>query len=273
MVLAVATVTACTTVSEKKDPLAKNVIDEADLVGLMLSAGDPEEAVTFFEGALAEEPGRSDYRRGLAMSLARAGRHTEAARVYQELIALDQARPADRLEYGFIAARLDMWEDVRVLVRDMPPGLNTERRFTLEGMLADHDQSWPEADAAYAKAEQLSTDPANVLNNWGVSRMSRGDMPGAEKSFRAALSYDSRLFNAKNNLAIVRGLQGNFRLPVVPMTETEKAMILYNLGIIALRKDEKRIAKGLFTAAVESHPQHYRAAADRLASLDASVVQ
>ena len=67
---------------------------------------------------------------------------------------------------------------------------------------------------------------------------------------------------------ISRGLQGNFELPIVPMTEREKAIILNNLGLIALRQDKKNIAKGLFAAAVEAHPQHYEAASDRLAALD-----
>ena len=101
--------------------------------------------------------------------------------------------------------------------------------------------------------------------------MSRGDHTRAEKTFERSLSFNSRLFSAKNNLAIVRGLQGNFQLPVVPMTEKEKAIILNNLGLIALRKGEKRIAKGLFAAAVDTHPQHYGAAADRLAALEAVV--
>jgi Flp pilus assembly protein TadD len=140
-----------------------------------------------------------------------------------------------------------------------------------EGMLADHQRNWAAADAAYARAETLTTNPANVLNNWGVSLMSRGDFVSAASTFERALSFNARLFNAKNNLAIARGLQGNFQLPIVPMTETEKAVILNNLGLIAMRKNEKRIAKGLFAAAVDVHPQHYPEAADRLAALEAVV--
>ena len=80
-----------------------------------------------------------------------------------------------------------------------------------------------------------------------------------------------RLFSAKNNLAIARGLQGNYQLPVVPMTETEKAIMLNNLGVIAVRRGEAKIAKGLFVAAVETHPQHYEEAAGRLSALEAVV--
>ena len=271
MAITAGLVAGCESVSDKEDPLAKNVVDEANLTDLLLTAGNPEESVAYFQSALAKEPDRADFRRGLAISLARAKRLPEASRVYQEMITLGQAEPMDRLEYAFVSARLDKWDDVRSIVAQLPGGLNTGRRHMAEAMLADHDQNWAAADAAYARAETLSTNPANVLNNWGVSLMSRGDLPAASRSFEKALTYNARLFSAKNNLAISRGLQGNYQLPVVPMTEKEKAIILNNLGMIALRKNEKRIAKGLFAAAVDAHPQHYEAAANRLASLEAVV--
>ena len=254
-----------------KDPLAKSIIEEGKLTDLLLTAGSPEESVTFFERALAAEPNRADYRRGLAISLARAKRYPESARVYQELITLNQAEPADRLEYAVVAARLEKWDETRSILAALPAGLDTSRRHMVEAMLADHDQNWDTADAAYGRAEQLATNPADILNNWGVSKMSRGDLKGAEALFEKSLSYNSRLFNAKNNLAISRGLQGNYQLPVVPMTETEKAIILNNLGVIAARQGKPNIAKGLFVAAVETHPQHYEAAAGRLTALEANV--
>jgi Flp pilus assembly protein TadD len=256
--------------ASREDPLAGNIIDDAELADLLLAAGDPEESVGYFTTALAAEPDRADFRRGLAVSLARARRYPEAARVFGELVERGQAEPSDRLEYGMISARLDRWDDVRTIVAALPPGMNSASRYMLEAMLADHEQNWPAADAAYAQAQALSADPAEVLNNWGVSQMSRGALPAAEDMFESALSFDSRLFSAKNNLAIARGLQGDFQLPAVPMTEAERAILLNNLGVIALRSGRTDIAKGLFAAAVETHPQHYAAAASRLAALESA---
>lgn len=258
-------------IASKQDPLGSNVIDAAQINDLLLTAGDPNESVAYFEAALAQEPQRADFRRGLAKSLSRAKRYPEAGRIYQEMIALGQEKPADKLDYAMVAAHLQKWDEVQRQLGSIPQGLNTPRRFMVEALLEDHRQNWPAADAAYARAESLTTNPAAVLNNWGVSLMSRGDLARAEVTFERALTYNSRLFNAKNNLAISRGLQGNFQLPVVPMTEKEKAIILNNLGLIALRRGEENIAKGLFAAAVEVHPQHYGAAADRLAALESVV--
>ena len=272
MIAAAALLGACqTSISDKKDPIPRNLVDAANLNDLLLTAGDPEESVAFFQQALSGEPNRADFRRGLAISLARAKRYPESMRVYQEMIALGQAEPTDRMEYALVVARLGKWDEVRSITSALPAGLNHYRRHMLEAMLADHEQNWPAADAAYARAETLSTNPASVLNNWGVSLMSRGSLPEAEATFERALTYNSRLFNAKNNLAIVRGLQNNYQLPVIPMTETEKAIILNNLGIIAMRKQQEAIARGLFAAAVDAHPQHYGEAASRLAALEAVV--
>lgn len=260
-------------VSDKIDPLATNVVDEANLNDLFLTAGDPAAGVNYFESALKKEPDRAEFRRGLAISLARAKRYPESARVYQEMVTLNQAQPVDQLEYAFVALRLEKWDDAAALIRALPGGLNTPRRHLADAMLADHGGDWAAADAAYARAEQLSPNPSEVLNNWGVSQMSRGDLPGAVRTLERATSYDSRLFSAKNNLALARGLQGNYQLPLVPMTDTEKAIILNNLGVIATRRGDIEAAKGLFATAVATHPQHYQAAAEKLAALEAKVQQ
>jgi Flp pilus assembly protein TadD len=255
-------------IADRPSPLAGNIIDDAELGQLLLTAGDPEEAVEYFRDALAASPDRADFRRGLAISLARAKRYPEAARVYAEMVARGEAEPADRLEYAMVAARLEKWDEARAIVAALPPGVNTARRHQVDAMLADHEGNWAAADAAYAQAEALAADPAPVLNNWGVSQMTRGDLPAAADLFERALAYDSRLFSAKNNLAISRGLMGEYQLPAVPMTETEKAYMLNNLGVIAERNGQVELARGLFAAAVEAHPQHYAAAASRLAALE-----
>ena len=262
---------ACVSVSDKEDPLAGSIIDEADLNDLMLTASDPSNAAQYFEQSLAREPDRADFRRGLAISLSRAKRYNEAARVFQELITLDQDRPTDRLEYAFVAMRLDRWDDVASLAQSFPDGLQTPRRYSIDAMLADQNSDWAAADAAYARAEKLSARPAAVLNNWGVSQMSRGDLSAAAVTFERAVSFAARLFSAKNNLAIVRGLQGHYNLPLVPLSDKARAVLLNNLGIIAMRQGDERIARGLFAAAVDAHPQYYASAADKLALLEAVV--
>ncbi|MEM7497351.1 MAG: tetratricopeptide repeat protein [Pseudomonadota bacterium] len=140
---------ACSeSVSEKTDPLAGDIIDEAQLTQLMLSAGDAESAVRYFEQGLAREPERADFRRYLARSYARARRYPEAARVYQELMALQQETPSDRLDYAYVAMRLDNWEDAAALANGLPQTIDSPRRHMLDAMLADRNGEWDVADAA-----------------------------------------------------------------------------------------------------------------------------
>lgn len=272
-IAAVAVVAACESDSLKArpSPLKDTVIDDAGLNDLLLTSGDPEFSVEYFETAVAREPERADFRRGLAISYGRAKRYPESSRVYEELIALDQAQPGDILDYGFVAVRLGDWEGAKSAEANLPAGFNNSRKHLLSAMIADSDQDWASADAAYTRAETLALRPDQVLNNWGVSYMARGDLENAEDTFRRAVSFNSRLFSAKNNLAIVRGMQGDFSLPLVPLTDEERAMILNNLGVIATRQGEIRVARGLFAAAVDAHPQHYQGAADKLAALDGKV--
>lgn len=269
--LAAFALSACESVSQKQDPLAGNIIDEANLNELMLSANDPDDAVAYFERALAEDPDRADFRRGLARSLARAERYNEAARVFEELIALGQDEPVDRVEYAMVGIRLDRWDDVRSAAARFPQGLQTPRRYMVEAMVADQDEDWARADELYARAEELAAEPAGVLNNWGVSQMARGDLQAAQKTFQRAVSFDTGMFSAKNNLAIVRALQREYSLPMVPMQDEERAVMLNNMGIVAMRQGDERIARGLFATAVDAHPRHYASAADKLAALEATV--
>ncbi len=50
-------------------------------------------------------------------------------------------------------------------------------------MVADSKKNWKKADSFYEIAAGLTTKPAGVLNNWGFSKLTRGDYAGAEKLF------------------------------------------------------------------------------------------
>ena len=55
-----------------------NVVDESNLSDIMLTVGDPNEAVAYFQKTSAENPERPDLKRGLAKSLIRANRPNDA---------------------------------------------------------------------------------------------------------------------------------------------------------------------------------------------------
>ncbi|MFV0473962.1 MAG: tetratricopeptide repeat protein [Pikeienuella sp.] len=249
-----------------------NVIDASSLNDLMLTVSDPEDAIAYFQRALAEDPDRAEFRRGYALALARARRHDEAAAAFAALDVDGIADDRTRIEHAHSLARLERWSEAEAEMAEVSGAADGPRRHLIDAMLADQRADWIAADISYEKARAAAANPAAILNNWGVSKMSRGDPGAAEKTFEQALSYDPRLFNAKNNLAVARALQGEYRLPLVAMTEEERAVMLHNIGVIALRRGDQDAAKGLFTMAVAAHPRYYAEAAEKLAALSANVV-
>ena len=64
----------------------------------------------------------------------------------------------------------------------------------------------------------------------------------------------------KNNLALARSGTENYTLPIVPMTQTERAELLHTMGLSAAKRGDIAMAKTLFRDAVSTHPQLFEAA-------------
>lgn len=241
---------------------------ESDSVGeIMLNFADPGESVKYFASALAQHPEDIEAKRNMAAALARAERYEEAAGYYAEVTASGKATPRDRLTYADALLRTGNWKAAEQELAQVPDSLRSYERFRLAAILADIRHDWAAADQHYQQARSLTIQPAAILNNWGVSKLSRGAYAEAEAKFREAVSFDRELFAAKNNLVIVRGRQRNYQLPILPMTETERAQLLHDLAVVALENGDTGVAKRLLQEALDIHPQHFEAAAVKLAGL------
>lgn len=245
-----------------------NVIDESNLSEIMLTVGDPNEAVTYFTNTLAQNPDRPDLKRGLAKSLVRAGKATEGATIWAQLVNSAEGTNEDRVEYADALIRTNNWAQAEAELNKIPPTHETFERYRLEAMVADSKKDWKKADSFYEIASGLTTKPAGVLNNWGYSKLTRSDFAAAERLFTEALSYEPNLFTAKNNLVLARGAQRKYDLPVIEMTQTERAELLYTLALAAIKQGDVAVGRGLLNEAVDTHPQHFEAAARSLEALE-----
>ncbi len=250
-----------------------NVIDESNLNEVMLTVGDPNEAVAYFKSALDKDPGRIDLMRGLGKSLVRAGKASEAEAVWAKVVASPGSNPEDRVMLADTQIRANSWDRAKATLATIPPTHETFDRYRLEAMVADSERNWKKADSFYEIAAGLTTKPSGIYNNWGFSRLTRKDFPGAERLFVQALTYDPTLFTAKNNLVMARAAQRKYDLPVVDMTQPERAELLYTMALAAIKQGDVSTGKGLLQQAVDTHPQHFEAAARSLAALDANVTQ
>lgn len=249
---------------------AVNVIDESGLNDIMLNSPDPGEAVRYFERASAENPDRIDLRRGYATSLVRAGKATQANAIWAQIVQSPEVTDEDRLGYAEALIRSGEWERAEEQLDQIPPTMENFNRYRLEAMIADANEEWDKADSFYEIAVGLTTTPAATLNNWGYSKLTRGEFTEAERMFGEALGYDPKLFTAKNNLVLARGAQRKYDLPIVQMTQIERAQLLHTLGLSAVKQGDVEIGKGLLRNAIDTHPQHFEAAARSLAALDGS---
>jgi len=247
---------------------AVNAVDENNLSDIMLTVADAGEAVNYFKRAASENPDRLDLQRGLAKSLVRAGRATEAVPVWRKVVKSAEATDDDRVDLADSLIRTGQWDDADAALDAIPPTFESFKRYRLEAMVADSNKEWKKADSFYETAIGLTTRPASVLNNWGYSKLTRGDFAEAERLFGEAIRNDPALFTAKNNIVLARGAPGNYSLPVIPMNQVDRAQLLHTLGLSAVKQGDIETAKGLLHEAIDTHPQHFEAAVRSLRALE-----
>lgn len=248
-----------------------NVIDETNLNDVMLTVADPNEAVLHFARLTKQHPERIDGQRGLAKSLIRAKRNTEGVSAWSRVVQMQGATNEDHVDYADAQIRTGDWAGAEATLDSVPPTHQTFKRYKLEAMVADSNQEWSRADSFYEIAIGLTTQPAGVMNNWGYSKLSRGDFTAAERLFGDAIRLDPRLFTAKNNLVLARAAQRNYDLPVIEMDQTERAHLLHTMALSAIKQNDVETGKGLLRDAIETHPQHFEAAVRALRALESSV--
>lgn len=245
-----------------------NAIDANNMNDVMLTAADPEEAVAYFSAAVQQQPERMDLQRGLALSLVRAGRAAEAVIVWERIVASDDVGHEDRLGLADAYIRTSNWAKAKEVLDAIPPTYETFKRYRLEAMVADSNRQWDRADAFYETAVGLTTQPASTLNNWGYSKLTRGDYKGAERLFTEAITYDPNLFTAKNNLVLARAAQGNYHLPLIQMTQVERAQLLHTMALAAIKRGDVDVGRGLLEDAIDTHPRYFAAAQRDLDALN-----
>ncbi|EPX80783.1 tetratricopeptide repeat protein [Litoreibacter arenae] len=245
-----------------------NVIDESNLNDIMLTVADPNEAVTYFQKATQDNPDRLDLQRGLGTSLLRAKRATEAAVIWAKITKHPEATNDDQISYANALVRQGEWKKAEKVLDGVPPTFENFERYRLEAIIADTNKEWNKADSFYQTAVGLTTTPGSVLNNWGFSKLTRGDYDEAERLFGEAITYDPSLFTAKNNMILARGARKNYTLPIIQVTQTERAQLLHTMALTAIKQGDVEIGKTLLEEAIETHPQHFEAAIRSLRTLE-----
>ena len=250
---------------------AVTAVDQKNVAELMLDSGNPKEAVNYFATQVERDPDDVSNHRGLARSLVRAGRLAEAIPVWRKVAQHPEGTQDDKVMLAEAHIRANDWEAAETVLNRVPPTHETFDRYRLEAMIADGKKEWEKADHFYETAAGLTTRPSGVFNNWGFSKLTRGAPREAEQLFTEALQHDPQMFTAKTNMALARAAQGNYSLPLVRMSQQERAMLLHTMAIAAIRKGDVNVGRTLLQEAIDTHPQHFDEAVRALRALEGDV--
>ena len=141
------------------------------------------------------------------------------------------------------------------------PSKNARRAAILEAAAQVFFEQGYAATSIDAIIKRLGGSKRTIYNEFGSK----------EGLFTEALKYDPTMFTAKNNLVLARAAQRKYDLPVVDMSQAERAELLYTMALAAIKQGDVSVGKGLLQQAVDTHPQYFDAAARSLAALDANV--
>ncbi len=261
-------ISACVNNATDQAVKSMNAVDQTTMSEIMLTVGEPQEAVNYFTRSTTEHPDRIDLQRGLAKSLVRNGQAADGVKIWDKVTTQSGATNDDRVSLAEAQLRTGNWKAARGTLNSVPPTYESYDRYRIEAMVADSEKNWKKADSFYDTASGLTTRPAGLLNNWGFSKLSRGDPAGAEKLFAEAITYDPTSFTAKNNLVLARASQRKYDMPVVEMTQTERAQLMYTAALSAMKQGDEATGKSLLQDAVDTSPIYFDEAARALAALD-----
>lgn len=252
-----------------------------------LAAADPVPAPAqpLAEAAHALQSGRIDQARLMIANAVKAGaRGDELHRLLADLafasgdfeVALARyepllvANPTDPLLYeraGIAEIRTGDVARASLLLRKATSLRGaTWRAWNALGVAADYRRDWEAADAAYARAAQLSPGRAEVFNNIGWSLLVRGRWSDAIEPLERASRLDPAAGRIAANLELARAAVSE-QLPERRPGESEFdwSARLNDAGMIARLQGNTRKAIAAFTRAIEARSQWFERAANNLA--------
>ena len=163
----------------------------------------------FFANQYDHDP--TDAQMGLYLSnaLRSLGRFAEAADTAHRVLLF----APDNVEVLVAAARAHIDDNnafyaVDPLQHAMQLKPNDWRLYSLLGVAYDQIKRGDEAQAAWATALKLAPDNATVLTNIAMSKVTKGDLAGAEPLLRTAVAQKDATLQIRQNLALVLGLEG-----------------------------------------------------------------
>lgn len=146
-----------------------------------------------------------------AQALRGIGQRSQAAAVLEQASILNPKNTAVLGAYGRALADVGNYpQALEVLNRAHTPDQPDWRILSVQGAVLDQMGRTEEARRYYETALRIAPDEPSVLSNLGLSYALSKDLAQAEKTLRRAVDRPGAHPRARQNLALVVGLQGRF---------------------------------------------------------------
>ncbi|ESQ92607.1 hypothetical protein ABAC460_02880 [Asticcacaulis sp. AC460] len=170
---------------------------------------DPLAQSAFFAREFNQDPKNARMGIYLSNALRSLGRYQEAADTAHRVLMFQP----DNVEALLAAGRSHIggnhaFEAIALLQHAAELKPRDWQAWSLLGVAYDNVKRPADAQAAWAKALQLSPDNPNVLTNIAMSKVQAGDLAGAEPLLRTAAAQKGASIQVRQNLALVLGMQG-----------------------------------------------------------------
>lgn len=146
-----------------------------------------------------------------AQALRAIGQRPQATSVLQQASFKNADNKALLGAYGRALAEIGNYQQaLEVLSRAHTPDQPNWRILSAQGAVLDQMGRHQEAKRYYASALKIVPDESSVLSNLGLSYALAKDLPNAEATLRRAVAQPGADPRARQNLALVVGLEGRF---------------------------------------------------------------
>lgn len=170
-----------------------------------------EQATEYWRKEYTKAPHKVENAIAYAKNLRAMGRRQEAYGVLQSAAQIHNTNRELAAEYGRLALELDQTTlAAQLLEYADDPSRPDWRIISARGAALAKLSRYKEAVAQLERAQMLAPDQPAVKNNLALAYAMSGEAPRGEQLLREAIAADPSNTKARQNLAIVLGLQGKY---------------------------------------------------------------